>query len=69
VEGVEVVAGPWGTVSAIRILVITPFQGIFSIEGNIRVWLANDRHHIPLMLNVKVTIGSVKFILQKSSSS
>jgi hypothetical protein len=69
VEGVEAVAGPWGTVSAIRVLVITPSQGIFSNEGNIRVWLTNDRHHIPLMLNAKVTFGSVKFLLQKSRLS
>jgi hypothetical protein len=69
VEGVESLTGPWGTVSAIRVLVIMPFQGIFLNEGNIRVWLTNDREHAPLMMNAKVIIGSIKAILQKSPPS
>jgi len=69
VEGLESLTGPWGTVPAIRVLVIMPFQGIFLNEGNIRVWLTNDRDHTPLMMNAKVTIGSIKAILQKSPTS
>jgi hypothetical protein len=69
VEGVETLKGPWGNVSAIRVLVIMPFQGIFLNEGNIRVWLTNDRDHAPLMMTAKVTIGSIKAILQKSIPS
>lgn len=69
VEGVESLTGPWGTVSAIRVLVIMPFQGIFLNEGNIRVWLTHDRNHTPLMMNAKVTIGSIKAILQKPPTS
>lgn len=69
VEGVETLTGPWGTVSAIRVLVIMPFQGIFLNEGNIRVWLTNDRDHTPLMMKAKVIIGSIKAILQRSHPS
>jgi hypothetical protein len=69
VEGVESLTGPWGTVSAIRVLVIMPFQGIFLNEGNIRLWLTNNPDHAPLMMKAKVTIGSIKAILQKSHSS
>jgi hypothetical protein len=69
VEGLESLTGPWGTVPAIRVLVIMPFQGIFLNEGNIRAWLTNDRDHTPLMMNAKVTIGSIKAILQKSPPS
>lgn len=69
VEGVESLKGPWGTMSALRVLVIMPFQGIFLNEGNIRVWLTNDREHTPLMMKAKVTIGSIKAILQKSPPS
>jgi len=69
VEGVESLTGPWGTVSAIRVLVIMPFQGIFLNEGNIRVWLTNDREHSPLMMQAKITLGSIKAILQTSPPS
>jgi hypothetical protein len=69
VEALETLTGPWGSVSAIRVLVIMPFQGIFLNEGNIRVWLTNDRNHTPLMMNAKITIGSIKAILQQSPSS
>lgn len=69
VEGVETLTGPWGTVSAIRVLVIMPFQGIFLNEGNIRLWLTNNPDHAPLMMKAKVTIGSINAILQKSRPS
>jgi len=69
VEGMETLTGPWGTVSAIRVLVIMPFQGIFLNEGNIHVWLTNDRDHTPLMMKAKITIGSIKAILQKTPPS
>lgn len=69
VEGVEALTGPWGTRPAIRVLMMMPIEGLFLNEGNIRVWLTKDRDHTPLVINAKVTIGSIKAILQKSSSS
>ena len=58
-EGVEKVQGLHGEVEAIRLLVIMPFQGLFLNEGNIRVWLTNDAHRVPLLMKAKVIIGSV----------
>ena len=58
-EGVEKVQGLRGEVEAIRLLVIMPFQGLFLNEGNIRVWLTNDAHRVPLMMKAKIIIGSV----------
>ena len=58
-EGVEKVRGLHGEVEAIRLLVIMPFQGLFLNEGNIRVWLTNDAHRVPLLMKAKVIIGSV----------
>lgn len=69
VEGVEAITGPWGTLPAIRVLMMMPFEGIFLNQGNIRVWLTQDQDHTPLEINAKVTIGSIKAILQKFSSS
>lgn len=59
VESIESVEGPWGKVEAARVLVIMPFQGIFLNQGNIRVWLTTDEHHIPVRMKAKVVIGSV----------
>ncbi len=59
VEAIEPVHGPWGTVEAVRVLAIMPFQGIFLNEGNIRVWVTNDARRVPLMMKAKVVIGSV----------
>jgi hypothetical protein len=59
VEGVEKVQGLLGEVEAIRLLVIMPFQGLFLNEGNIRVWLTNDAHRVPIMMKAKIIIGSV----------
>jgi Protein of unknown function (DUF3108) len=58
-EGMEKVQGLQGEVEAIRLLVIMPFQGLFLNEGNIRVWLTNDAHRVPLLMKAKVIIGSV----------
>lgn len=69
IEKLQSIKGPWGTVPALRVLVIMPFQGIFLNEGNIQVWLTNDQEHTPLMMKAKVTIGSVKAVLQPSSPS
>ena len=59
VEGIDQLKGPWGEREAVRLLVVMPFQGIFLNEGNIRVWLSNDEHRIPLLMKAKVIIGSV----------
>jgi len=59
VEGIEKIRGPWGEAETIRVLAIMPFQGIFLNEGNIRVWLTNDKRRLPLLMKAKVVIGSV----------
>jgi hypothetical protein len=59
VEGVEKITGPWGTVEAVRVLAIMPFQGIFLNQGNIQVWITNDAKRVPVMMKARVIIGSV----------
>lgn len=58
-EGVEKVKGAQGEVETLRLLVVMPFQGLFLNEGNIRVWVTNDAHRIPVMMKAKIIIGSV----------
>lgn len=45
-------------------LAVMPFRGIFLNEGNIRIWLTNDRYRIPLMMKAKVVIGAIVARLQ-----
>ncbi|MFQ5992754.1 MAG: DUF3108 domain-containing protein, partial [Nitrospiraceae bacterium] len=60
IEEIERLHGPWGDVETVRVLAIMPFRGIFLNEGNIRVWLTNDAHHVPVMMKAKVIVGSVR---------
>ncbi|MDD9860077.1 MAG: DUF3108 domain-containing protein [Nitrospira sp.] len=64
VEAVEPVAGSWGTVEAIRLLAVMPFRGIFLNEGNIRFWLTNTEERIPVMMEARVIVGSVRAMLE-----
>jgi len=64
VEAVEPVDGSWGTVEAIRLLAVMPFRGIFLNEGNIRFWLTNTEERIPVMMEARVIVGSVRATLE-----
>ncbi len=63
-EAIETIAGPWGTVEAIRLLAVMPFRGIFLNEGNIRFWLTNTEERIPVMMEARVIVGSVRARLE-----
>lgn len=58
-EGIERIKGLDGDVETMRLLVIMPFQGLFLNQGNIRVWVTNDVHRIPVLMKAKIIIGSV----------
>ena len=64
VEAVEQVTGPWGSVEAVRLLAVMPFRGIFLNEGNIRFWLTNTEERIPVMMEARVIVGSVRALLE-----
>jgi len=64
VEGVELLAGPWGEVEAIRFEAVMPFRGIFANQGSFYFWLTNDHSRVPLMMQAKVIVGSVKAVLE-----
>ena len=64
VEVVESISGPWGEVEAIRLLAVMPFRGIFLNEGNIRLWVTNTQERIPVMMEARVLVGSVRALLE-----
>ncbi len=63
IEAIEIISGPWGEVEAIRLLAIMPFRGIFLNEGNIRLWVSTTPERIPVMMEARVLVGSVKAVL------
>ncbi|GJL51055.1 MAG: hypothetical protein NPIRA01_22820 [Nitrospirales bacterium] len=64
VEEIEELSGPWGEVEAIRFEAVMPFRGIFANQGSFHFWLTNDHSRVPLMMQAKVIVGSVKAVLE-----
>ena len=64
VEAVEPISGPWGNVEVIRMLAVMPFRGIFLNEGNIRFWLTNTAERVPVMMEARVIVGSVRALIE-----
>ncbi|MCA9471805.1 MAG: DUF3108 domain-containing protein [Nitrospirales bacterium] len=64
VEEIERMSGPWGEAEVIRCEAVMPFRGIFANEGNFHFWLTNDQDRIPVMMQAKVIVGSVKAVLE-----
>jgi hypothetical protein len=59
----EAVRIPLGSFDAILIKPIMKSEGIFSRKGDILIWLSDDERRIPLMLQSKVAVGSIKAVL------
>ncbi|MDA8326759.1 MAG: DUF3108 domain-containing protein [Nitrospiraceae bacterium] len=56
-----------GTFNTILIRPVMKSSGIFRRNGDIYIWLTDDARRMPVMLESKVKIGSIKAILQKVS--
>jgi hypothetical protein len=52
-----------GNYDSILIKPIMRSEGIFSRKGDIYIWLSDDERRIPLMLQSKVAVGSIKATL------
>lgn len=59
----ESVKTPLGVFNAILIKPVMKTEGIFSRKGDIFIWLSDDERKIPVMLQSKVAIGSIKAVL------
>ncbi|MEJ2721573.1 MAG: DUF3108 domain-containing protein, partial [bacterium] len=49
-------------------LVVEPFlryPGIFKQKGRVKVWVTNDRYHIPVLVKSKIVIGEVSAVLKE----
>jgi len=55
----ETVTLPAGTFDTIVVKPLLKSEGIFSKKGEVHVWLTDDEKHIPVLVTLKVKIGSV----------
>ena len=55
-----------GTFNTIVIRPLMKSSGIFRRNGDIYIWLTDDARRMPVMLESKVKIGSIKAILEKA---
>lgn len=58
VEALETVQVPAGRFECFRLAPTMQGEGIFRQNGNLTVWMTNDKRRIPVQLRSKVTLGS-----------
>ena len=51
---------PWGTeVDCIVVIPKLKTEGIFASKGEMKLWMTDDEHHIPLRMSAKIKIGRI----------
>ncbi len=55
-EEIKVAAGRFQT---LKIHPIIKYGGIFRRKGELFIWITDDRHHLPVLMKSKVSIGSI----------
>jgi hypothetical protein len=59
-ESLDTPVGPFNTVKTV---VMARYEGVFLNKGDITVWFTDDNRHLPVQMESKVVIGSVKALL------
>ena len=55
----------YGEVEAVRLEAVTSFASFENKEGVIRIWYTNDRKKTPILIELDLPIGSVRFELDE----
>jgi hypothetical protein len=63
-KGKEQIKTSFGKINAIRLAPIMPENGLFSGENSIRLWLSDDRNHLPLKIQADMFVGAVEVDLK-----
>jgi hypothetical protein len=66
-KGRENVSTKFGVVSSFRISPVVPNNRFFSGKDPIKIWVSDDSNHIPLKVEVSLTIGSLVIELKRFS--
>ena len=63
--GREMISTAIGTVPTIKVKAIVLYEGLLMNKGDLYVWLTDDVRRIPVLMNGKVSIGSVTATLAR----
>jgi len=63
VLGKETIDTPVGSFNTVKTLVMARYEGVFLNKGDITVWFTDDDRRVPVQMQSKVVIGSVKAVL------
>ncbi len=63
VLGRETLDTPVGSFNTVKTVVMARYEGVFLNKGDITVWFTDDNRHLPVQMQSKVVIGSVKALL------
>ncbi|MFB3885274.1 MAG: DUF3108 domain-containing protein [Thermodesulfobacteriota bacterium] len=59
----------YGEVETIRLESTTPFSTFGDKEGIIRIWFLNNKEKIPILIELDLPVGNVKFELEEAKES
>jgi len=63
--GREMLRTAIGTVPTIKVKAVVLYEGLLMNKGDLYVWLTDDARRIPVLMNGKVSIGSVRATLSR----
>lgn len=63
VIGKESLDTPVGSLNTVKTVVMAKYEGVFLNKGDITVWFTDDNRHLPVQMESKVVIGSVRALL------
>jgi hypothetical protein len=63
----EMITTPLGTFNTLVLIPIMEKEpkGMFKRGGEIKIWISQDKQHLPVQMNVKLKFGSVVAVLNK----
>ncbi len=60
VDKIENLKTKFGTISAIKITPMVLSGRVFKAKESVKMWVSNDRNHVPLLVEAELAVGSLK---------
>lgn len=67
VDRVENLKTKFGTVSTIRITPMVMSGRVFKAKESVKMWVSNDKNHVPLLVEAELAVGSLKASIESYS--
>lgn len=63
--GKKTIKTEWGKMECLVVMPVMKFRGLFTNTGNIIIYLSNDEHRVPVLMESELAVGSFKAKLIK----